>query len=107
MKSVIVGFITFLMFAFYGSSWRCHGQGLVIPQAQVYPVAPVSPAQLRVYYAHPAPPVVYVPQIQVVPYQYDRTEVYRRFYRTPLRDALFGRYRAFDYYRPAAPVDGQ
>ena len=87
-------FITFLLFAFYGSSWRtCQGQTLQVPAAPVY----VQPAYAVPYYV---PPVIYQPQIQWVPYQLDRTEVMQRDYRTPIRDLFFGRYRVQHYYRP-------
>jgi hypothetical protein len=71
---------------------------LAIPQVQVAPVYQVPAHQV---YA-PAP-MIYVPQVYYQPYQYNRTEVYRREYRTPLRDLLFGKYRQIDYYRPVQP----
>ena len=98
MTKIFVLFITFLLFAFYGDSWRCHAQGLVIPQVQVAPVY-----QVPAYQVYQPAPMIYVPQVQMIPYQYDRTEVYRREYRTPLRDALFGRYRAYNFYSPVQP----
>lgn len=85
-------FITFLAFAF-GYSARCYGQQVMQPSPVPYPVA------VPVY----APPVVYVPQVIYQPYQYDRTEVIRREYRTPLRDWFLGRYRINHYYAPVPP----
>ena len=87
----LIPLIVFLLFGFYGSA-NCFGQVAVAVQ----PVVPYVYVP-QVYYA---PRVVYVPQVQAVPYQYQRTEVYRQDYRTPLRDLLFGRYRAYDFYSP-------
>ena len=86
----LIPFIFFLLFGFYGSA-NCFGQVPVVQQPAPYLYVP------QVYYA---PSVVYVPQVQAVPYQYQRTEVYRQDYRTPLRNLLFGRYRAYDFYSP-------
>ena len=89
MKYYWIPFVTFLLFAFYGND-RVFGQTLQVPAVPIY----VQPAYAIPYYA---PPVIYQPQVQWVPYQYQGSQVYRRYYRTPVRNLLFGKYRAYDY----------
>lgn len=94
-------FVTFLLFAFYGTP-KVYGQELVYP----------LPSQQMIYqpsyqslYPPTMPQRLYVPQVQMIPYDYQRTEVTRRLYRTPFRDLLFGRYKIYDYYAPATGVN--
>lgn len=91
-------FITFLLLAFYGNA-RCWGVDPSVYQVPHYYAPQVYAAPL---YA-PAP-TIYVPQVQMVPYRLDRTEVVPQHYRTPLRDLLFGRYRINNYYVPQEPT---
>lgn len=101
MKSL---FITFLLFAFYGSSWRAaQGQTLQVPAVQVYPVAPVNPSFGYVYPAVPVtapPPMIYRPQIYYQPYQYQGSVYRPKTYRTPIRNWLFGTGTVDHYYSP-------
>ena len=43
---------------------------------------------------------VYRPAYQLVPYQYSGSTIVERRYPTPLRDAIFGRYRGYHFYKP-------
>ena len=91
-------FVTFLLFAFYGTD-RVFGQDLQKPSPVPYqagcigcvPVVPVMPM---------APAVIYQPQVVYQPYQYMGSALYERRYATPFRNALFGRYRGYHYYSP-------
>ena len=47
------------------------------------------------------PQTLYVPQVQMLPYQYQRTDIARRHYVTPIRAWFFGRYRINHVYSPA------
>ena len=47
--------------------------------------------------------VLYYPQVQYVPYHYQRSVYQPRVYRTPLRDMLFGAGTMQHYYAPMQP----
>ena len=92
MRLMPILFVTFLLFAFYGTD-RVWGQEPIRMPVAVAPV--ICPNCVPV-----VPQALYQPQIQLVPYQYQRTEVMPRDYRTPLRDLFLGRYRINHYYTP-------
>ena len=64
-----------------------------------YQVAP--PSTIRYPIVSP-PPVIYQPQIQYRPYQYQGSVYQPREYRTPFRNWLFGTGHINHYYSPAA-----
>lgn len=78
-------FVVFLLFGFYGT-------------ANVFGVDPTRVRVTRVI--APVPQTIFVPQIQVVPYEHVRTEVAPIVYPTPLRDLLFGRQRVTHVFSP-------
>ena len=89
-------FVTFLLFAFYGSA-RVYGQEFAGTGTPVV----VYQAPLVVQYLQVYPPVVYRPQVQMVPYQLQRVEATP--WRTPLRSMLFGPMRMTPVYAPQVP----
>jgi hypothetical protein len=50
----------------------------------------------------PAAPVILVPTIRYLPYQYKGTTIRVRQFQTPLRDLMFGRYRIQHHFVPQA-----
>ena len=46
------------------------------------------------------PVTVYQPAYQLVPYQYAGSAITEQRYHTPIRNALFGRYRGYHFYTP-------
>lgn len=87
-----LAFVTFLMLAFYGST-DCFGQPPTYTVPRWYTPQVYAPS------VYAPPPTIYVPQVQMVPYQLERTEVIPREYATPLRDLLFGRWRMQHVYK--------
>lgn len=92
-----LAFVTFLLLAFYGST-KCYG---IDPE--IYRVPRYYTPQVFAPQVYAPPPTIYVPQVQMVPYQLERTDVIRHEWRTPLRDLLFGRYRVQNIYTPQEP----
>lgn len=94
MKSVISLFIVFLLFAFYGTP-RVMGVDPGVYQVPLYQAPQVYQRQ---FYAPPQ--TIFLPRIEMVPYNLQRSEVSPIQYPTPIRDLLFGRYRIKHYYVP-------
>lgn len=63
-------------------------------------VQTITPMLWRPHVYYVPAPQIYVPQVQLVPYQYQGTQVYERQYATPIRDLFFGRYRIQHQYAP-------
>ena len=97
----LLPFVIFLLFGFYGDSWSCHAQTFMPPSPVA--AAPIYQSAVPVYQAPCigcVVPQIYLPQVQYVPYQYQGSQVVERQFATPIRNALFGRYRAYHYYAP-------
>lgn len=91
-------FITFLVFGFSRTG--------ILRGQEPQPLQPVTPQTTLVPVVYPGvpvaypPPILYRPRIVYQPYQLQGAQVYRRFYATPIRNALFGRYRSQAIYTP-------
>ena len=96
-EMIKIAFVTFLLMAFYGTP-RCMAQPPI-----TFPA--VTPGQIVVAPAYRvvAPQTILVPQVQMIPYQLQRVEVQPRFYSTPVRNWLWGRYRINSIYAPQVP----
>lgn len=65
-----------------------------------FPVQETIATPVPSYYYRLPPRIIYRPQVQIIPYQYEGSTYQPRVYRTPLRNFLFGRGVLNHYYSP-------